>query len=105
MLLHQQVFNASPKTKLECLSRFRCLLLLTLRSTYDCTEVSADGIQKREPSTELQGVLREAGEDYKGFEIEVLETIKAAKFDVVNNKVIDLKSKTLIYNCSIYHCI
>jgi hypothetical protein len=43
-------------------------------------------------------VLPEAGKDYKGSETEVLETMTAAKFDVVNNKVIlDLKSKTYKY--------
>jgi hypothetical protein len=38
-------------------------------------------------------VLPEAGEDYRyeGSEMEVLETMTAAKFDVVDNKVIDIK--------------
>jgi hypothetical protein len=40
-------------------------------------------------------VLPEAGRDYEVFEMEVLETMKAAKFDVLDNKVRDLKSKTL----------
>jgi hypothetical protein len=38
-------------------------------------------------------VLPEAGEDYEGSEMEVWGTMTAAKFDVNNNKVIDLKSK------------
>jgi hypothetical protein len=33
-------------------------------------------------------VLSEAGEDYEGSEMEVLETMTAAKFDVVDSKVI-----------------
>jgi hypothetical protein len=38
---------------------------------------------------ELQGVLPEAGEACKESKLEVLETKKAVKFDVVNHKVID----------------
>jgi hypothetical protein len=55
--------------------------------------MSADGIRKQEPCAESRGVLPEAGEDYEGSEMEVLGTMTAAKFDVVDNKVIDLKSK------------
>jgi hypothetical protein len=51
-----------PRLKLECLRIFICLLLV-LTLTYDCTEVSADGIRKQEPCTELRGVLPEAGKD------------------------------------------
>jgi hypothetical protein len=79
------------RLKLACLSSHICLLVLTL--TYDCIEMSADGIRKREPCAESQGVLPEAGEDYEGSEVEVLGTMTVAKFDVVDNKVIDLKSK------------
>jgi hypothetical protein len=53
--------------------------------------VSAEGIWKREPSAESREVLPEAGEDYEDYEaseMEVLETMKAGKFDVVDNKVI-----------------
>jgi hypothetical protein len=82
------IFMLRPWLKLKCLSSFRCLLVLTLRSTFDCTEVSADRIRKQEPSAESWVVLSEAGEDYKGSKTEVLETMKAAKFDVFNNKVI-----------------
>jgi hypothetical protein len=55
--------------------------------------MSADGIRRWEPCAELRGVLPEAGEDYEGSEMEVLGTMTAAKFDVVDNKVLDLKSK------------
>jgi hypothetical protein len=73
--------------------------LLVLSLTYDCTEMSADGIWKQEPCPESRGVLPEAGEDYKGSEMEVLGTMTAAKFDVDNNKVIDLKSKKYRLKC------
>jgi hypothetical protein len=53
--------------------------------------MSADGIWKQEPCPESRGVLPEAGEDYEGSEMEALGTMTAAKFDVDNNKVIDLK--------------
>jgi hypothetical protein len=33
-------------------------------------------------------VLPEAGEDYKESEMKALETMKAAKFDVIDNKVV-----------------
>jgi hypothetical protein len=38
-------------------------------------------------------VLPEAGEDYEGSEMEVLETMTAAKFDVVDAARLYLKSK------------
>jgi hypothetical protein len=59
----------------------------------------ADGIWKQEPCLESRGVLPEAGEDYEGSEMEVLGTMTAAKFDVNNNRVIDLKSKKFILKC------
>jgi hypothetical protein len=86
-----------PRLKLECLSSKISLLVLSL--TYDCTEMSADGIWKQEPYPESRGVLPEAGEDYEGSEMEVLGTMTAAKFDVDNNKVIDLKSKKYRFKC------
>jgi hypothetical protein len=86
-----------PRLKLECLSSKISLLVLSL--TYDCTEMSADGIWKQEPCPESRGALPEAGEDYEGSEMEVLGTMTAAKFDVDNNKVIDLKSKKYRLKC------
>jgi hypothetical protein len=83
--------------KLECLSSFRCLLVLTL--THDCKEVSAEGIRKCRPWAESREGLPKAGEDYEGSKMEVLETMKAAKFDIINNKIIDLKSKKFKYKC------
>jgi hypothetical protein len=62
-------------------------------------EMSADGIRKREPCAEPRGVLPEAGEDYEGSEMEALGTMTAAKFDVVDNKVIDLKSNKYKSKC------
>jgi hypothetical protein len=86
------IFVLRPRLKLEYLSGYICLLVLTL--TYDCIEMSADGIRKREPCAESRGVIPEAGEDYEGSQMEVLGTMTAAKFDVVDNKVIHFKSKT-----------
>jgi hypothetical protein len=40
-------------------------------------------------------VLPESGKDYEGSEMEVFGTMTAAKFDVVDNKVIDLKLKKI----------
>jgi hypothetical protein len=60
--------------------------------------VSPEGILKRKPCTESREVLPEAGKDYEGPQIDLLETMKKAKFDVMDNKVIDLKSKTLKHN-------
>jgi hypothetical protein len=60
--------------------------------------VPADGIQKWEPCPELQGVLQETGKDYEGSQMEVLESMKVAEYDLVDNKVIDLKSKNLNIN-------
>jgi hypothetical protein len=37
-------------------------------------------------------VLPEAGKDYEGSEMEVWGTMTAAKFDLVYNKVIDLRT-------------
>jgi hypothetical protein len=68
-----------------------------LTITYNCTEMSADGIWKQEPCTESHGVLPEAGKDYEVSKMEVLETITAEKFNVIDNKVIDLKSKKYRY--------
>jgi hypothetical protein len=66
-----------PRLKLECLSSLRCLLVLT--HTHDCKEVSVEGIRKCRPQEELREVLPEAGEDYEGSEMEVLEAMKEAK--------------------------
>jgi hypothetical protein len=45
----------------------------------------------------LRGITRsalpKACKDYEGSKMEVLETMKAAKIDVVSNKATDLKSK------------
>jgi hypothetical protein len=62
ILFRKQDFCALPKTKTGVLSSYICLLVLTLR--YDCTEMSADGIWKREPCAELRGVLPEAAKEY-----------------------------------------
>jgi hypothetical protein len=91
-----RIFVLRPRLKLECLSRYICLLVLTLMY---CTEMSVDGIRKREPYAELQGVLLEVGEDYQGYKMEVFGTMAAAKFDVVDNKLIDLKSKKYKHKC------
>jgi hypothetical protein len=40
-----------------------------------------------------KNLLPEADEDFEGSEMEVLGNMTAAKFDVVDNKDIDLKSK------------
>jgi hypothetical protein len=72
-----------PRLKLEGLSSFRCLLALILARTVVCmysTEVSAEGIRKRQPCDKSREVLPEAGEKYEGSEMEVLETMKVAKF-------------------------
>jgi hypothetical protein len=69
-----------PRQKLECLSIFICLLVLTLM--YNCTEVSEDGIGKQEPCADPEGgLVLKAGKDYDGFAMEVLETTTAAKFE------------------------
>jgi hypothetical protein len=45
--------------------------------TRNCTEMSADGIRTCEPCSESQILLLpEAGEGYKGSQMEVLATIK-----------------------------
>jgi hypothetical protein len=36
---------------------------------------------------------------FEGFKMEVLETMKAARFNVVDNKAIDQNSKKLRYKC------
>jgi hypothetical protein len=94
-----RILTLRPRLKLEYLSIFICLLVLT--PMYNCTEASADGIRKSEPCVEWRGVLSEAGEDYEESEMEVLEAMKVAKFDVLNNKVIDLKLHKLEYKCLI----
>jgi hypothetical protein len=49
---------------------------------YDCIDVSAAEIREYESCAESREVLPEAGKDYKGSEMEVLETVRAApKFD------------------------
>jgi hypothetical protein len=53
-----------------------------------------DGIRKREPCVESRGVLATGSRRrLRRIRKEVLETMTAATFDVVDNKVIDLKSK------------
>jgi hypothetical protein len=54
--------------------------------------VSLEAIRICEPCMESPEVLPEAaGKDYEGSKMEVLETMKAVKFDIVNHKVIYLK--------------
>jgi hypothetical protein len=91
-LFHKQDCYALPKTETEVSKYFQ---MLPGSKTYRYRGVSRWNPEFGTLCRIVGSATRSAGKDYAGFKLEVLKTMKVAEFDVVNDKIIDLKSKNL----------